>query len=212
MKSPLDDTIWGASYGSTAAVQAAFDRFGPEYHRAIWSTGVPTRAAQALWPHLPAEAQGIDLGSGSGVLGLALREQGLKLPLDGVDLSPGMLELAHATGCYRTLRRANLLLPQEAPALAAPYDFVVTMGLIGDYVPYYLGLPYSVSLLKPGGILAFAVESRSTPWHALEKQVAELGLAFLSETELIVPPAELVGQTYYFFVTRLRIPDSKNPG
>jgi len=204
MKSPLDDTIWGASYGSTAAVQAAFDRFGPEYHRAILATGVPMRAAEALRPHLAAEAQGIDLGCGSGVLGLALLGQGISLPLDGVDLSPGMLELARGTGCYRHLHRANLLLPQEAPALAVPYDFVVTMGLIGDYVPYYLGLPYAVSLLKPQGILGFAVESRSTPWHALEKQVAELNLAFLSETELVVPAAELVGQTYYFFVTRLR--------
>jgi predicted TPR repeat methyltransferase len=202
MKSPLDDTIWGASYGSTAAVQAAFDRFGPEYHRAIVATGVPRRAAVALRPHIDVAAQGIDLGCGSGVLGLALMDQGLTRPLDGIDLSPGMLELARGTGCYRDLHRANLLLPQEAPAPAAPYDFVVTMGLIGDYVPYYLGLPYSVSLLKAGGHLGFAVESRSTPWHALERQVAELNLRFLSETELVVPPAELVGQTYYFFVTQ----------
>jgi trans-aconitate methyltransferase len=202
MKSPLEDTIWGASYGSTAAVQAAFDRFGPEYHRAIVATGVPARAAAALRPHLTAEAQGIDLGCGSGVLGLALIAQGLQMPLDGVDLSPGMLELARASGCYRQLHRANLLLPQETAGLPGPYDFVITMGLIGDYVPYYLGLPYSVSLLKPSGLLAFAVESRSTPWHALEREVAELGLVFLSETELVVPPAELVGQTYYFFVTR----------
>ena len=206
MKSPLDDTIWGSSYGSTAAVQAAFDRFGPEYHEAMLTTRAPRGAAEALMPHLSPAAQGVDLGCGSGVLGLALRERGLARPLDGVDISPVMLDLARATGCYRELMRANLLLPPECPALPSPYAFVVTMGLIGDYVPYYVALPYSVSLLQPQGFLAFAVESRSTPWRALEKQVEDLRLEFLSETELPVPEAKLAAQTYYFFVTRL-LPD-----
>ncbi len=184
MKSPLEDTIWGASYGSTAAVRAAF--------------------AAALRPHLDEEAQGLDLGCGSGVLGLALRERGLRQPLDGLDLSPGMLELARATGCYRQLLMANLLEP-EAPA-AMPdgrYDFVVTVGLIGDYVPYYVGLPFAVARLRPGGVLGFAVEIRSTPWPALAEAMRDLRLESLSETVLAVPPGELMAQTYHFFVARL---------
>ena len=202
MKSPLEDTIWGASYGSTAAVQAAFDRFGPEYHLAIVASGVPAGAAAALQPHLAPDAQGLDLGCGSGALGLALKEQGLVRPLDGVDLSPGMLALARATGCYRDLRRANLLLPEELAPWPELYDFVVTVGLIGDYVPYYLALPHALSLLKPEGWLGFAVESRSTPWPGLEKLAAELRLELLSETVLSVPQGELIAQTYYFFVAR----------
>jgi predicted TPR repeat methyltransferase len=203
MKSPLEDTIWGASYGSTAAVQAAFDRFGPEYHAAILASGVPAGAAKALRPYLDAQAQGLDLGCGSGVLGLALRDEGLGRPLDGVDLSPGMLDLARATGCYRHLRRANLLLPGEPDArFALPYDFVVTVGLIGDYVPYYVGLPCAVTVTRPGGIIAFAVETRSTPWRALEAAMRDLGLAVLSETVLTVPASALVAQTYQFYIAR----------
>jgi predicted TPR repeat methyltransferase len=203
MKSPLEDTIWGASYGSTAAVQAAFDRFGPEYHDAILASRVPAGAARALRPHLDAEAQGIDLGCGSGVLGLALRGEGIVHPLDGVDLSPGMLELARSTGCYRHLRRANLLLPDGPDdRFAASYDFVVSVGLIGDYVPYYVGLPYAVTVTKPGGVIGFAVETRSTPWRALEAGMRDLRLAVLSETILTVPASALVAQTYQFFVTR----------
>jgi predicted TPR repeat methyltransferase len=201
MKSPLEDTIWGASYGSVAAVQAAFDRFGPEYHQAILATGVPGGVADALRPYLDAEAQGLDLGCGSGVLGLALRKRGILPPLDGIDLSPGMLALARETGCYRELRRANLLLPAEPPALL--YDFVVTVGLIGDYVPYYIGLPYAVTLLQPGGVLGFAVEMRSTPCHALEQAARDLKLETLSETILTVPAAAFLPQTYHFFVARL---------
>ena len=202
MKSPIEDTIWGASYGSLAAVQAAFDRFGPEYHEAILASGVPALAAEALRPHLDAEAQGIDFGCGSGVLGIALQKLGVVPPLDGIDLSPVMLDLARETGCYRHLQRANLLVPEECSALPGLYDFAITVGLIGDYVPYYLALPHIVSTVRPGGCIGFAVESRSTPWYALERLSAELGLTLLSETVLPVPEGKLVKQTYYFFVAR----------
>ena len=202
MKSPLEDTIWGATYGSVAMVQAAFDRFGAEYHEAIVASGAPAGAARALMPYLDRHAQGIDLGCGSGALGLALRAEGLTKPLDGIDLSPVMLQLATKTGCYRHLHRVNLLQPDNVPPLK-PYDFIVTMGLIGDYIPYYLGLPCAVSLLEPGGHLGFAVESRSTPWRALEQLAQELGLVVLSESVLEVASGDLVQQTYNFYVTRL---------
>jgi predicted TPR repeat methyltransferase len=203
MKSPLEDTIWGASYGSVAAVQAAFDRFGPEYHQAILASGAPAGAARALMPHLPLEAQGIDFGCGSGVLGLALRDAGLRQPLDGLDLSPVMLGLARETGCYRHLWRANLLVPEEGPELARPYDFAITVGLMGDYVPYYVALPRIVASLQSGAFLGYAVERRSTPCHALEKLALDLGLIPLSETILPVPEGKLTGQIYHFFVARL---------
>ena len=206
MKSPLEDTIWGASYGSVAAVQAAFDRFGPEYHQAILASGAPAGAAQALMPHLRSDAQGIDFGCGSGVLGIALKEAGLRQPLDGLDLSPVMLDLARETGCYRHLLRANLLAPRECPELAKPYDFAITMGLMGDYVPYYVALPHIVSSLRSGAFLGYAVERRSTPCHALEKLALELGLTSLSETILPVSAGKLEEQFYHFFVARLTGP------
>jgi predicted TPR repeat methyltransferase len=204
MKSPLEDTIWGASYGSVAAVQAAFDRFGPEYHEAILASGAPAGAARALMPYLQADAQGIDFGCGSGVLGLALREAGLRQALDGVDLSPVMLEMAKRTGCYRQMLRANLLLPDDCAGLAKPYDFAITVGLMGDYVPYYVALPHIISVLKSGAFVGYAVERRSTPSHALEKLSLELGLVPLTETILPVPEGKLTGQIYHFFVARLR--------
>ncbi len=205
MKSPIEDTIWGASYGSVAAVQAAFDRFGPEYHDAILASGAPAGAAQALMSHLNPDAQGIDFGCGSGVLGIALRALGLKKPLDGLDVSAGMLELAHQTGCYRELRQANLLLTESYPkASGVSYDFAISMGLVGDYVPYYLALPHIVQTLRPGGFLGFAVESRSTPWRPLEKLLTDLGLTTLSETILPVPEGKLTAQSYHFYVAQIR--------
>jgi predicted TPR repeat methyltransferase len=205
MKSPLEDTIWGASYGSVAAVRAAFDRFGPEYHDAIMASGAPAGAARALMPHLAPDAQGVDFGCGSGVLGLALREAGLRQPLVGLDLSPGMLELARATGCYRQLIPANLLVPQVIHGLEKSYDFAITVGLMGDYVPYYIALPQIVSVLRPGAFIGYAVESRSTPSYAMEKLALELGLVPVSETTLPVPAGKLEAQVYHFFVARVNL-------
>jgi SAM-dependent methyltransferase len=204
VKSPLEDTIWGASYGSVAAVRDAFDRIAPEYHQAIMASGAPAGAAGALMPHLDPNAQGIDFGCGSGALGLALRDTGLRQPLDGIDLSPVMLDLARATGCYRNLQQVNLLLPRDCPAPARHYDFAITMGLVGDYVPYYIALPHIVSWVRPGGFIGYAVERRSTPSHALETLAGDLGLTPLSETTLPVPEGMLTGQVYHFFVARKR--------
>jgi predicted TPR repeat methyltransferase len=136
------------------------------------------------------------------VLGMGLRDAGLRQPLDGLDLSPVMLDLARATGCYRQLERANLLLPHDCPGLAQPYDFAITVGLMGDYVPYYLALPHIVSLLRAGSFLGYAVERRSTPSHALEKLALDLGLVPLSETILPVPEGKLTSQIYHFFVAQ----------
>ena len=204
MNYSLEDTKWGRVYGSCAAVRVAFDRYGPEYHEAVLASGVPAGAARALLPLLTPEARGIDFGCGSGVLGGALRELGLRAPLDGVDLSPVMLDLARATGAYDGLFRANLLLPQEAPPLRKPYDFAVTVGLIGDYVPYYIALPQIVAALRPGAAIGFAVETTSTPWYPLTKLVDELGLEVVSETELPVPQAKLEKQDYHFFTGKVR--------
>jgi predicted TPR repeat methyltransferase len=206
MKSPLEDTIWGASYGSVAAVQDAFDRIAPDYHEAIVASGAPGGAARALMPYLDLDAQGIDFGCGSGALGLALRDAGLSRPLDGIDLSPAMLALARQTGCYRDLHRANLLLPQDCPSLARPYDFAITMGLMGDYVPYYVALPHIVSYVRPGGFVGYAVERRSTPSRALETLARELGLVSLSETTLPVPEGMLTEQVYHYFVAQVGAP------
>jgi predicted TPR repeat methyltransferase len=202
MKSPLEDTIWGATYGSVSAVQAAFDRFGPEYHEAILASGAPAGAAKALMPYLAPYAQGVDFGCGSGVLGIALHEAGLLQPLDGIDLSPVMLGMAKGTGCYRRLEQANLLIPKDCPPLAQPYDFAISMGLMGDYVPYYIALPHMMSSLRPGGFAGYAVERRSTPSQALEKMALELGLKPISETVLSVPEGKLTAQVYHFFVAQ----------
>ena len=205
MKSPLEDTIWGAHYGSIAAIRAAFDNSGTRYHDAIMRSGVPGRAAAQLVPCLEAAHRGIDFGCGGGAMGIALRAEGFCGKLDGVDLSAGMLALARQSGRYDELMQVNLLAPEEAAKVATGYDFVVELGLIGDYLPHYFALPLMVAALKPGGVMGFGVEPRSTPQRPLLRVAEEQGLEILSETALEIPADVLELETYHFFVARRRL-------
>jgi len=203
IKSPLEDTIWGAKFGSVAAVRAAFDQSGSRYHDAIMRSGVPDRAAALLAPHLTPGARGIDFGCGGGAMGIALRGAGFDGKLDGVDLSDGMLTLARQSGCYAELTRVNLLSRDEASQVPSGHDFAVELGLIGDYLPYYFALPLMVAAVKPGGLLGFGVEPKSTPQRPLFRVAEEKGLEILSETVLEIPAGVLELETYQFFVARL---------
>ncbi len=202
MKSPLEDTIWGASYGSVAAVQEAFDRIAPDYHTTIMASIVPSGAARAMMPHLTPESRGIDFGCGSGALGLALHDAGLRVPLDGVDLSPGMLEFARRTGCYgRTAPReftaaAGMSRPRTAVRLRRHRRPARRLRAL-------LPRPAAHSLAcVPGGFIGYAVESRSTQQHALERCARELDLTPICEIELPVPEGMLLEQIYQFYVAQ----------
>ena len=80
---------WAASYD-----EDVFDRLG-----FIGSA----RIAELLVAHLPdRSASVLDLGCGTGAVGVRLAELGVTT-IDGVDLSPEMLTIAARTGAYRTL-------------------------------------------------------------------------------------------------------------
>ena len=154
----------------SAAVQAAFDRIAPGLSRSHSRQRCPRRSSACAHAASLARTRRASTSAAAPAYSvLPLRDAGLKTLLDGIDLSPVMLGMARATGCYRHLERANLLLPDDCLRLAQPYDFAITMGLMGDYVPYYIALPHTVSALRPGAFVGYAVERRSTPSHALEK-------------------------------------------
>lgn len=95
----------------------------------------------------PAGAVVADLGCGSGRTGAWLRAHGAHA-IDGVDVTPEMLELARARGVFRTLKEADVAatgLPGGA------YDLVTTSLVdehLADLRPLYAE---AARLLRPGG-------------------------------------------------------------
>lgn len=99
----------------------------------------------------------LDLGCGTGLTGVAFED--LAYRLDGIDLSPVMIEKARARNLYDALAVADI-----ETALAtdgAAYDLIVaadTLVYLGDLAPLFAG---AHRRLKPDGFFLFTVEAKS---------------------------------------------------
>jgi predicted TPR repeat methyltransferase len=101
----------------------------------------------------------LDAGCGTGIVGAALASQAaaknLKLKIDGLDLSTGMLDIARKMGAYRRLDTADM--SKSLSIEDQSYDGVICVGVLtqGHVGPGVL--PEFVRLLKPGGCAAVTV-------------------------------------------------------
>jgi predicted TPR repeat methyltransferase len=143
-----------------AYVRDLFDQYAPRFEADL--TGrlayrTPTALAALLREAgLPAEGrlEVLDLGCGTGLSGRALAPFARRL--EGLDLSPRMLQAAAATGLYDALHEADLL--DFLPAQRARYDLIAAADVLN-----YLGaldgaLAAIAGALRPGGLAAFSLE------------------------------------------------------
>ena len=106
----------------------------------------------------------LDLGCGTGLSGAALR--GLARQLTGIDLSPRMLARARERGFYDRLIEGDIV--QVLAGQDASFDLVVAADVfvyIGDLEAV---LASAGQVLRPGGWLAFSVESLSEGEYRLQ--------------------------------------------
>ena len=130
----------------------------------------PHAAVEALERLLPSRDSVIlDMGCGTGLVGELLRELGYH-HLDGLDLSPEMLEKAKARRIYRTLGEADLT---AALALDPIYDAVICVGVFSHHRNQPFDLVKLFAGLKPGGALVATVNGkgwRDIGWETLLEQ------------------------------------------
>ncbi|MBP1851365.1 class I SAM-dependent DNA methyltransferase [Rhizobium halophytocola] len=107
-------------------------------------------------------ARAVDLGCGTGLLGVEIRD--LCLDLEGYDLSTGMLAKAEEKGLYDRLAQADLSLDAETSGLFAEGAGAARADLVcaADVMMYLGNLEPTMQLIArlaaPGAILAFSVE------------------------------------------------------
>ena len=142
-------------------LRALFDDYAPRFDRHLVEA-LAYRGPAVLVAALERTAPGrsfahtLDLGCGTGLMGLALRGRADRI--DGVDLSPAMAERARATGAYAEVGAGSLDDALAATA-AGSLDLVVAadvMVYLGDLAVAFAG---AARALRPGGILAFTVQS-----------------------------------------------------
>lgn len=142
----------------TAYVKALFDQYAGNFDQHLVDVlryRTPTLLVEALRRHLPpGELDVLDIGCGTGLCGPLLRP--LACLLEGVDLSPQMLERARDTGLYDGLYCGDMVgylrvRPSSADLIVAADVFVY----VGDLKPVF-----SVArlALRGGGRFAFSVE------------------------------------------------------
>lgn len=141
-----------------AYIRTLFDQYAERFDRELVGT-LNYRAPALLRAAVQETGAGtglavLDLGCGTGLAGVALKE--LAERLDGVDLSPLMIEKARQRGIYHSLAVAEAVTFLNATEDA--YDLIVAcdvMAYLGDLAPV---LAAAADRLRRQGRLAFTVE------------------------------------------------------
>lgn len=141
-------------------IRALFDDFADHFESILVDRlgyDTPRKLARLLHDAGGGAATVLDLGCGTGLMASALA--GAACRIDGVDLSPRMLEQARAKGLYRELHVAEML--QFLREATAQWDLIVAADVfiyMADLRPVFEAVR---ERLAPGGRLAFSIETSS---------------------------------------------------
>jgi len=149
---------WAATYESDFA-----DARGYVYHLEV------ARLFAAAVP--PIDGPVLDVGCGTGIVGVALRELGVEV-IDGIDISPEMLAEAARKQTYRSLTEADL-----TRALAIADDTYAGITSVGTFTHGHLGpepLRELVRVTRPRGLLAIGINAEHYASEGFEALLSEL--------------------------------------
>lgn len=164
--------------GREPGLDAAYSLETPEDNRALYGRWADTYEADFIAPrgyvyhhHVAAlfareqpERAGatLDVGCGTGIVGVALGELGFSV-IDGLDLSPEMLAKSEEKGVYRTLVEADLT--AAIPLADDVYDGVVS---VGTFTHGHVGPAAIAELIRvaaPGARFALGINAEHFEAH-----------------------------------------------
>lgn len=154
---------------SPEEMAAVYDEWAATFDADMGSEGQdyvgPERAVAAVFkalassPNVGKELEILDAGCGTGVQAVKFFQHPaattVKLNIDGVDVSKGMLDVARKTGLYKTLETVDLTKPIQVQD--GTYDVVICVGTLthGHVGPEVLG--EFARVVKKNGIIATTV-------------------------------------------------------
>ncbi|XP_003729853.1 methyltransferase-like protein 27 [Strongylocentrotus purpuratus] len=140
------------------ALQTAYNDWSPKYNQdyAKAAYNGPKIGAMKMAEIIrDKHCQILDVGCGTGQVGELMAKRGFT-NLHGVDFSEKSIEVARATGCYRSVRYADLL-NGGIPDKDNEYDALVT---VGTFCPGHLNtpcFPEFARVVKPGGLIVLVM-------------------------------------------------------
>jgi predicted TPR repeat methyltransferase len=152
-----------------------YDAWAPSYddHDVSEAMGYapPERMAERVAGLVPSDADVLDAGCGTGLVGVALADRGFR-SVDGLDLSPGMVARARKRRAYHDLGPADL-----TARLPGASDKFTVLTCAGALQPGHLGpsaLTEFVRVVVRGGYILATVGEREWTDSDYEANVARL--------------------------------------
>lgn len=159
---------------NTDDAQLLYDDWAAEYAAEMAENGyaAPARTAAALATYASDKTAAVlDLGCGSGLSGVALREAGFSA-IDGADFAPRMLEEAGRRGIYRDLLLTDLSAP--LPVEPGQYANMTAVGVFSPgHAPASL-IEAVMNVLPQGGCFAFTLNEHAIKDLAYGGRMREL--------------------------------------
>ncbi len=173
-RDPLSQVYGPVQQMAAGEVAAFYDAWAAGYDADLVDGSGYVMPGRAVAAFLAAGGRGpvLDVGCGTGLVGVALRTAGVG-PVDGLDVSPGMLERARGTGAYRELTAVDLT-AAPVPAGDAAYAGVLCVAAIGFG---HIGPEIVADLLRvcvPGGVVVVTVNDAYAPSGELDAVVDAL--------------------------------------
>lgn len=162
---------------SLAETLSTYEKWATNYNQDVEKEEyvAPKVAAENLVKHLHPEtiskAKILDAGCGTGLVGEALFNLGAK-HIDGIDVSPGMLEVAERAGVYESLSIANLA--EQLEIAEANYDAVICVGTMTEGHVGPEPFDEFVRVINSGGIIVSTVRESVWKPKGYEKKVEGL--------------------------------------
>ncbi|KHQ53867.1 class I SAM-dependent DNA methyltransferase [Mameliella alba] len=196
MSDPYFDKVYKAR--TDEETRDLYDAWAKTYDAAVEGEGyaTPRRCAEALHAFMPdTTAPILDFGCGTGLSGLALRLAGFTT-IDGVDLSPGMLERARERQTYRNLSRIGTDDP-----LPEGYAAIAAIGVIGAGAAPLNALERIFDALDAGAMCVFSFNDHTLEdpeFEALvDRRIADGSLTRLFQEHGPHLPGKDIGSTVY---------------
>ena len=141
---------------------------------------LPIRVADAFAAKLNGSQNGriLDVGAGTGLVGQRLNSHDYS-NIDGLDISPEMLEVARAKGCYENMIEGDLLSKLLIPDNT--YNYIISAGTFTHGHVGASALDELLRISKPGALFCIAINSTyfsstgfEKKFHQLSKKITQL--------------------------------------
>ena len=183
----------GIAWKSNRDIATVFDDYVDQYDSDLekWLYDAPEKAAKRLATRLPLNSRILDVGCGTGLVGVELSKLGFIRP-DGIDISCLSLLKAERKGIYRHLLEVDIL-KSDFSIKKFEYDTYYYDGIICVGVLTYLEdipqvLLRLIKLVRTGGEIELTQRSDMYKYHSLYKDLkAMVDTGLISNLEITDP-------------------------